>query len=69
MRTRHLTTGTPGAVLLLRTLGMSSTIRRSALIYDARLAYYLKVITGVAAYLRESPNYNVYIEENALKNL
>jgi LacI family transcriptional regulator len=47
---------------------MSRTIRRIALLYDARSAYDLKVMTGVAAYLRETPNYNVYIEENALKD-
>jgi LacI family transcriptional regulator len=39
-----------------------------ALIYDARLAYDLKVMTGVAAYLQERTDYSVYIEENALKD-
>lgn len=39
-----------------------------ALIYDARVAYGLKVMTGVAAYLQEGHHYSVYIEENALKD-
>jgi LacI family transcriptional regulator len=53
---------------LLHTVKMPRAIRRIALIYDARLAYDLKVMTGVAAYLQESGNYSVYIEENALKD-
>ena len=43
-------------------------MRHVALIYDARLAYDLKVMAGVAAYMQENANYSVYIEENALKD-
>jgi LacI family transcriptional regulator len=43
-------------------------MHRIALIYDARLAYDLKVMTGVAAYLQEGAGFSVYIEENALKD-
>ena len=43
-------------------------MRRVALIYDARLTYDLKVMTGVAYYMRERRSFNVYIEENALKD-
>jgi LacI family transcriptional regulator len=39
-----------------------------ALIYDATHAYDLKVMAGVASYLRERGNYNVYIEANTLKD-
>jgi LacI family transcriptional regulator len=39
-----------------------------ALIYDARLAYDLQVMTGVAAYLQEGHYYSIFIEENALKD-
>jgi LacI family transcriptional regulator len=39
-----------------------------ALIYDATHAHDLKVMTGVAEYLHESGNYNVYIERNTLKD-
>jgi len=42
--------------------------RRVALIYDVRSAYDTKVMTGVATYIQESPRWNVYIEENALKD-
>ena len=47
---------------------MPRPTRRIALIYDARLAYDLKVMTGVAAYLQEGHHYSVYIEESALKD-
>ena len=47
---------------------MPRPIRRVALIYDARLTYDLKVMTGVAAYLQEGHHYSVYIEESALKD-
>ena len=47
---------------------MSHSPRKVALIYDARLAYDLKVMTGVAAYLQEGHTYSIYIEENALKD-
>ncbi len=43
-------------------------IRRVALIYDATRAYDLKVMAGVAAYLREGVGWSVYIEETALKD-
>jgi LacI family transcriptional regulator len=45
-----------------------SRIRQVALIYDAKLPYDVKVMTGVAAYLRAKGNWDVYIEENALKD-
>lgn len=48
--------------------GMSHSTHRIALIYDARLAYDLKVMTGVATYLQEGHHYSVFIEENALKD-
>jgi LacI family transcriptional regulator len=47
---------------------MPRPTRKIALIYDARLAYDLKVMTGVAAYLQEGHRYSVYIEESALKD-
>ena len=47
---------------------MAPRIRRVALIYDARLVYDLKVMMGVASYIRERPQFSVYIEENALKD-
>ncbi len=47
---------------------MPRRTRHVALIYDARTAYDLKVMTGVAAYLQEGANWQVYIEENALKD-
>jgi LacI family transcriptional regulator len=43
-------------------------MRHVALIYNATLAYDLKVMSGVAAYLRENPRWNVYLEENSLKD-
>lgn len=43
-------------------------MRQVALIYDATRAYDLKVMTGVAAYLQEGAGWNVYIEENSLKD-
>ncbi len=42
--------------------------RQVALIYDATLPYDVKVIEGVAAYVHEVGNWNVYIEECALKD-
>ncbi|MCX7825077.1 MAG: DNA-binding transcriptional regulator [Verrucomicrobiae bacterium] len=39
-----------------------------ALIYDARQLYDVKVMTGVAAYVREVDNWSVYIEENSLRD-
>lgn len=56
------------ACRLLHTLYVLRRMRHVALIYDARLAYDLKVMTGVAAYLQEGTKWNVYIEENALKD-
>ena len=47
---------------------MTRSPRKVALIYDARLAYDLQVMTGVAAYLQEGHYYSIYIEENALKD-
>ena len=43
-------------------------IRRVALIYDARSAYDVKVMTGVASYVQQSMKWSVYIEEDALKD-
>jgi LacI family transcriptional regulator len=40
--------------------------RRVALIYDAKLPYDVKVMSGVAAYIQRTADWNVYIEENAL---
>ncbi len=38
-----------------------------ALIYDAKLPYDVKVMSGVAAYLQTSTfRWNIYIEESAL---
>ncbi len=37
-----------------------------ALIYDARQLYDVKVMAGVAAYMRRVDNWSVYIEENSL---
>ena len=42
-------------------------MRHVALIYNAALPYDCKVMTGVAAYLREGAPWNVYIEESALE--
>src|SRR5579871_4757972 len=47
---------------------LGKRVRRVALIYDARAVYDTKVMAGVAAYIHESPGWNVYIEENALKD-
>ena len=49
-------------------ISMLSRMRRVALIYDATMAYDLRVIRGVAAYLQEGTTWNVYIEENHLKD-
>jgi LacI family transcriptional regulator len=42
-------------------------MRHVALIYNAALPYDCKVMTGVAAYLREGARWNIYIEESALQ--
>src|SRR5579875_1171625 len=47
---------------------MKAGTRQVALIYDVRAAYDVKVMAGVAAYLQKAPNWNVYIEESALKD-
>ena len=47
---------------------MAQRIRRVALIYDATMAYDLRVMGGVAAYLQGSTQWSVYIEESALKD-
>jgi len=45
----------------------SPASRRVALIYDAKLPYDVKVMSGVAAYLQRSESpWNIYIEERAL---
>ena len=41
-------------------------VRHVALIYDARQLYDVKVMAGVAAYMRKVDNWSVYIEENSL---
>jgi len=41
-------------------------VRHVALIYDARQLYDVKVMAGVAAYMRTVDNWSVYIEENWL---
>jgi LacI family transcriptional regulator len=41
-------------------------VRHVALIYDARQLYDVKVMAGVAAYVRKLTNWSVYIEENSL---
>jgi LacI family transcriptional regulator len=41
-------------------------MHRVALIYDAKLPYDVKVMRGVARYLRERGRWNVFIEERAL---
>lgn len=56
------------ARLLLHTRYMVGRMRRVALIYDATVAYDVKVMSGVAAYLEERGKWNVYIEENTLKD-
>jgi LacI family transcriptional regulator len=40
--------------------------RSVALIYDAKLPYDVKVMSGVAAYLQKTALWNIYIEESAL---
>jgi LacI family transcriptional regulator len=57
-----------GWAIFMRAQKSKSAIRRVALIYDATLAYDLKVMAGVAAYIQEKANFNIYIEENALKD-
>jgi LacI family transcriptional regulator len=47
---------------------MPSARRHVALIYDATRAYDLKVMTGIAEYLREGVAWSVHIEETALKD-
>jgi LacI family transcriptional regulator len=46
---------------------MPDRTRRVALIYDAKLPYDLKVISGIARYAQEGAELNIYIEEDALK--
>jgi LacI family transcriptional regulator len=47
---------------------MPDRTRRVALIYDAKLPYDLKVISGIARYVQEGADLNIYIEEDALKS-
>ncbi len=42
--------------------------RRIALIYDAKLPFERNVMSGVAGYVRESRNFNIYIEENPVSS-
>jgi LacI family transcriptional regulator len=42
-------------------------VRHVALIYDARQLYDVKVMAGVAAYVRKVDTWSVYIEESALR--
>src|SRR5436853_98985 len=49
-------------------LGMPRRLRHVALIYNATLGYDMKVVAGIAAYLQEHQPWNVYIEENSLKD-
>ena len=44
----------------------SRCARRIALIYDAQLPFDRNVMSGVASYLRDSGEFNIYIEENPL---
>ena len=43
-------------------------MRRVALIYDAKAPYDLKVISGIARYVQEGAEFNIYIEEDVLKS-
>jgi LacI family transcriptional regulator len=47
---------------------MAAAMRRVALIYDATRAYDLKVMTGVAEWLRNGANWSLYVEETSLKD-
>jgi LacI family transcriptional regulator len=47
---------------------MPDRTRRVALIYDAKLPYDLKVISGIARYAQEGADLNIYIEEDVLKS-
>ena len=47
---------------------MLTRLRHVVLIYDARSAYDVKVMTGVASYVQETTEWNVYIEESALRD-
>jgi LacI family transcriptional regulator len=44
-----------------------SRVRHVAVIYDAKLPYDVKVVTGIAAYAQQVANWSIYIEENALQ--
>lgn len=44
------------------------SVRHVALIYDARQLYDVKVMAGVAAYVRRMDTWSVYIEENSLRD-
>jgi LacI family transcriptional regulator len=43
-------------------------VRHVALIYDGKLPYDLKVMSGVAQYVQEGAEFIIYTEEDALKN-
>ncbi len=53
---------------ILLSVTVTASMRRVALIYDARHAYDWKVMMGVARYVRENPGFNVYLERDALKD-
>jgi len=46
----------------------SRGIRRIALIYDGKQPFDRKVMSGVARYMREGREFNIYIEENPISN-
>ena len=46
----------------------SRGLSRIALIYDAKLPFDRNVMSGVASYVRESGNFNIYIEENPVSS-
>ena len=58
----------PAVVVAVAGARVPRTMRHVALIYDGKLPYDLKVISGVALYVQEGANFITYIEEDALKN-
>ncbi len=46
----------------------TSRLKQVAVIYDAKLRYDVKIIEGVAAYVREVDDWDIFIEENALNH-
>jgi LacI family transcriptional regulator len=47
---------------------IGSRLKQVAVIYDAKLRYDVKIIEGVAAYVREVNDWDIFIEESALQN-